>query len=279
MSTVTQQSSEVTVKSVSFGGVLSSEWIKFLSLRSTWWTLGTMIIFSLGLSALGATVLSDNLGVDLPSTSHVHFAVSNATSGIAFAGLIAAVLGVLLISGEYSTGMIRSTFTAVPKRTQALVAKAIILFAVLVVSGAVIIFGGFLLTVAVFESHGFAVSLADDGVLAALLGGVVYLALIGVMSYGLGAIVRNTAAGISLSVGILLVVPVLLGFLAQVSDWVEVLVAWLPSSVGNVISTLPIEMVDSSAARMEYWQALLIMIGWALVTVIPALVLIKRRDV
>ncbi len=266
------------VKNVSFGGNLKAEWIKFSSLRSTWWSIGIMIVMSIGLSAIvSATLNPEMFGGTIDETTAKIFAVQSSAFSLAFTGLIAAVLGVLVISGEYSTGMIRSTFTAVPKRTAALVAKIFILFGVLLIVGVISIVGGFILTSGLREANGFGVGLMEPGVLGALFSGALYLGLIGVMAFGFGALVRSAAGGIAISVGVLMVLPILVQIMNQFG-WGDGLQGWLPANAGSAIYSIQPPVPGGGTAGMEYWQSLLILIGWVLIAVVPALVLAKRRD-
>ena len=108
-------------------GILRSEWIKLRSVRSTVWSYAIIVVVSLGMALLMSTTFNFG-GATLPAEQHVYIVMQASTFGIYFGQLIVAVLGVLIISGEYSTGMIRSTLTAVPKRIPALAAKALVLF-------------------------------------------------------------------------------------------------------------------------------------------------------
>ena len=142
------------------------------------------------------------------------------------------MLGVLLISGEYSTGMIRSTFVAVPKRLPVLWAKAIVYAAVTLALMVPAVLIGFFGSQAILRNHHILeLSFSHPGVARTVLGGAVYLTLVGVFALGLGAILRNTAGGIATFAAIMFVIPPLLNILP--SDWNNAINPYLPSTAGE----------------------------------------------
>jgi ABC-type transport system involved in multi-copper enzyme maturation permease subunit len=158
--------------------------------------------------------------------------------GVSFAQLAFGVLGVLVISGEYSTGMIRSSFAAVPKRLPVLWAKAGVFGLVTLVLAVPSTLVAFFAAQAILKGHSFnghdiALSFSDPGVARAVLGGALYLALSGLFGLGLGAILRNTAAGISAFAAILFVLPPLMHVLP--SSWDNAISPYLPSNAGSAI--------------------------------------------
>ncbi|GAA3598431.1 ABC transporter permease [Klugiella xanthotipulae] len=257
---------------LTFGGVLRSEWIKLSSLRSTWWSLGTVVVLAITASFMIANTSTPQSG---SSAEMIHTSVMVGNFSIFITSLIAASLGVIVASGEYSTGMIRSTLTAVPRRLPTLWAKAGVLFACLFVTGLITSFGGFLLTQGILSGKGLGAALTDDGALVALISGGVFLGLIGMMAFGLGSITRSGAGGIVISVGIIMVLPTIV-LLLGTQNWepARVLMSYLPSEAGKVMYSTPQEGI----VTMEYWQALLVVLGWVVVTLVPAAILLKRRD-
>src|ERR1700712_3580861 len=107
---------------LSFGGILRSEWIKLRTLRSTVWCYAVLVALTIGIGLLVASFIGTGSGAD----AHRNDAVQAVTVGVSFGQLVVAVLGTLVITGEYGTGMIRSTLAAVPQRTPALVGKAVV---------------------------------------------------------------------------------------------------------------------------------------------------------
>lgn len=191
-----------------FTSVVASEWIKLWSLRSTAWTLVTLIVVTIGFSALaswGTSTLAAKEHLTRPLD-----VTDISLSGIAFGQLALVVLGVLVITGEYSTGAIRTSLTAVPQRILFLAAKATAFTAVALGVGLVTCLGSFALGMSIFANHHAAVSLGDPGVARAVTGGALYLATSGLLGYALGVLLRHTAGAITLSVGLLFIAPAVL---------------------------------------------------------------------
>lgn len=215
---------------VSQARVLLSEWTKFRSLRSTRYTLGLALIFMVGLGALIAAVTANQPGGLGPGES----AVSISMSGIFFAQLAIGVLGVLLITGEYSTGMIRSSLTVVPRRLPMLWAKLGVFAGVVSLAMLVASFAAFFVGQAVLSGQHLNASLSDPGALQAVVGAVLYVTVAGMIALALGALLRNTAAAITTFVSVFFVLPTLTLLLpASVTDH---FVQYLPSNLGGVLT-------------------------------------------
>ncbi|HWR84580.1 MAG TPA: ABC transporter permease [Rhodoglobus sp.] len=269
MTTATLSPSLTTAR-LSGSGILRSEWIKLRSLRSTVWSYLIVIAMSLGLAALLASTMPDEaLRLGDPAAT----ALGSATGGLMFGQLVVAVLGVLVVSGEYSTGMIRSTLTAVPRRLPALWAKAVVLFVATFVVGAVSTVGSFLLASSILGGRGIEASLLDEGVLLALAGGSLYLALVAVFALGIGTMLRSSAGGIAAALGILLLLPVVLQLIP--TEWAADLIPYTPSAAGMALSALP---GDTIAGQPEVWQSGLALLAWVAASILGAALLLKRRD-
>ncbi len=248
-----------------FSGVLKSEWIKLTTLRSTIWIWVILFALQMGMGAL--MVLTQEEFGD-PTEGAAQAAVFASSIGLIFNQLVIAVLGVLVITGEYGTGQIRSSLTAVPKRLPVLWAKALVFGVSTFVVGLLAILAAYAVTWPMLDSKGVTSSLGDPDVWAHLVGGAGYLALIGLVAFFIGALLRHTAAGIAAAVGLLLVVPSVLSFI--VADWSTVLGQWLPGTVGQGLFF--------GSEIFGPWQAVLVMLGWVTVFAVPAAVLLKRRD-
>ncbi|MGH3151967.1 MAG: ABC transporter permease subunit, partial [Streptosporangiaceae bacterium] len=171
--------------------LLTSEWTKLRSVRSTYWTLLVAVVTPIGISALVAITLANAPGpktVDplLPGLISQEYAV-----------LAVGVLGVLAFSTEYGTGLIRTTFAAAPRRRAVLAAKAAVIGALTLVAGEVVAFASFALVQAVLSGKHLGVSLSRPGVPGAVLAGGLLLFVVATMGVGLGSIVRHTAGGIA----------------------------------------------------------------------------------
>lgn len=200
--------------------VLLSEWTKLRSLRSTRWSLLAATVLTIGLPTLFAAILASRWVHLSPQerAGHRHQPVNVAQAGVNVSQLAIAVLGVLVISGEYATGMIRASFTAVPTRLPVLWAKtavyAFVAFALMLPS----VVAAFFASQAILARHNILqISFAHPGVARAVIGGAVYLLLVGIFGLALGTIVRNTAGGIATFAAIFLVIPPLLDVLP--SSW------------------------------------------------------------
>lgn len=267
------------------GGVIRSEWIKLFTLRSTWWCLALLAAMLIGASTLISLVLSMNLGGEEGATAEgaaYTWTLAN-TVLLGMIALVAPVIGSLTITGEYGTGMIRSSFAAAPGRVSTVLAKALVtggvVFAVSAVSLAISAFA----SGAILSAGGYPIDFGDAGVWLALLGAAGYPALLAVMSVGVGALLRNSAGTIATVLGLLLVIPTILplaGFLLQ-AQWITDVNTLLPSSLGTTMSSYPMDdmMIPATGLVLEPWQAALALAAWAVVPLIAGTALVKRRDV
>jgi len=259
---------------LSAAGLIRSEWIKLRSVRSTVWSYALLVVFSLGLAAIMSASL-DLQGADVsmvPAANQATFVAQASTFGVFFGQLIVAVLGVLTISGEYSTGMIRSTLAAVPNRLPALWAKAAVLFVTTFLVGLVSTVGSYLVSSAVLSGKGLHAGLFDPAVLFPVLGGALYLGLIAVFALGIGTIVRSGAGGIAVVLGIVLLVPIVLQMIP--AAWATSLLPYLVSNAGiNMFG-----LMSFSQVPIEWWVDLLVVLGWLAAGLVGAAVLLKRRD-
>lgn len=267
---------------LNFGGLLVSEWIKLTTVRSTVWSLAVLVLISLGLGLLIATFLEAGdagaaAGSDAPggpaaaAAAATDWALTSATAGMAMASLVAAILGALSITSEYSTGMIRSSLAAVPKRLPVLFAKAVVLALVTFGVGLITLFGTYLIVTPILEGKGFEAHLDDPQTVIALIGGAAYLAIVAVFSLGLGTIIRSGAGAIAAAVGVLLILPPL--FMLVPLEWLQDLAPYLLSSAGAQMRTIPTGSTD-----VEGWLAVIVSVAWAVVSLVVAAVLLKRRD-
>jgi hypothetical protein len=192
--------------------VARMEWIKLRSLRSSGWILLATLV---GMIGIGILVMA-NTRVPATAADRAAFdPTNNVLAGVALGQLLIGVLGVLVMTGEHSSGMIRSTLAATPNRPLVLAAKAAVLGAVTLTAGEIVTFVAFLAGRAVLDPAVPHPGFGQPGVLRALLMSGVYLALVGLMGLGLGTIARHTAGGVAALVGVLYVVPVLLAGAAR----------------------------------------------------------------
>lgn len=240
--------SEVPVKKVTFGRLLRSEWIKLWSLRSTWWTLGSTVAILVGvgfLMAIIAQLVADQTaGMSAEEQAAMggeplFTAPMVITGGYEFGALVVAVLGSMLITGEYSTGMIRSTFTAAPNRLGAYFAKATVLAGVTAVLVAVSLVLAWLVSYPVLEPNGITVDWADGDQVRQLYGTVGYTVLVALFALGVGTLIRHTAGSIFTVVAVFMVVPIVFSIAtlaASQVEWVLDVNKFLPSIAGSAIT-------------------------------------------
>ncbi|GAB2465407.1 ABC transporter permease [Jatrophihabitans fulvus] len=265
MTTLTAPEPRTLAGAVTFGRIVRSEWTKFRSLRSTWWALGVGLLVSAGVGLLAA---ADGGGSGRRTPTEI---AETSQFGVLLAQLAVLVLAALFVTGEYGTGMIRSTMTAVPRRVPAVLAKIVVLVGVLLPTTLLTSLATFTLTDAVVDATGKgSASLTDDGVAVIVLGGPLYLVVAAVFAVAAGTVVRNTAAAVSALAGLFFVVPAVAGLVAGVRDIAPV----LPSNAGGALShqTLarhPLSGGIGFALFCAYTAALLLV----------ALVRLRRTDV
>jgi hypothetical protein len=192
-----------------FRTVVRMEWLKLRSVRSTWWTL---FVLAAGLIGLAILVMAHERWATMSAVDRASFdPTNNSYWGLAIGQLAIGVLGVLTVTSEFSSGMIRATFAAAPRRPLVLAAKAAVVAAVTLVAGEVLAFAAFAIGQAVLKAPAPHATLGQPGVLRAVLMAGAYPALIALIGLGLGALLRHTAGAISALVGVLFVLPLILG--------------------------------------------------------------------
>ncbi len=252
--------------------VARSEWTKLHSLRSTRWSLLVATVLTIGFPILFASIISARWGHMSPAERAHRHPMDVALAGVNVSQLAIAVLGVLVITGEYSTGMIRASFSAVPKRLPVLWAKAVDfgLVSFLLMLPSVLI--AFFASQAILHRHHILqISFSHPGVARAVLGGALYLMLVGIFALALGAIVRNTAGGIAIFAAIFFVIPPLLNVLP--TSWNNSISPYLPDSAGRSIFSL-----TTGAHSLSPGPGLALFVGYILLAVAIAAWLLERRD-
>jgi ABC-type transport system involved in multi-copper enzyme maturation permease subunit len=254
--------------------VLVSEWIKLRTLRSTWaYVVGTLIVL-IGFGMVAALTASGQ--TDSPGGGPAFSAsdpVSTTLTGANLAVLVVAVMGSIVGAREYSTGMIRTTLAAVPRRLPVLWGKLATftgLMASVVVTGVVV---AFFAGMAVLDAGGAAtMAWSDDGVARAVLGTAANVVGLGVMGLALGVMLRSTAAAIGTVIGAVLFIPTLASALLP-DSWDDVL-KYLPSNAAQAFTSLP----DSGGTLLGPGAGIAVFAAWVLASVVGAAVVLKRRD-
>jgi ABC-2 type transport system permease protein len=270
---------------VTFPRVLRSEWIKLRTLRSSLWAALLTVVVMVGLALMMASLLNTARdepdmqqgmardqglqAIGLTGTTAVVF-------GYSFAQLVIAVLGALTMTSEHSTGMIRATFAAVPRRLPVLAAKLLVVAAVTAVLVVVALAIAYLATMPILDAAGLSVDWSDGRQVRALAGCVLYLVTVGLLAVGVGALLRHTAGTIFTLVAALFVLPLVFSIVTSVSDakWAEWVNKLLPSVAGERV----ISSGTTPATLLEPWTGYAVLAGYTVVVLVAAAVAVRRRD-
>jgi ABC-2 type transport system permease protein len=251
--------------------VVRSEWTKLVSLRSTRWALATTLLLAIGIGILACVVFESRWAHLSATDRHDFHPLSVSLAGINFAQLALGVLGVLVITGEYSTGMIRSTLGAVPRRLPVLWGKALVFGATAFAVSLPAAFIVFWVGQAILSGEHINTSIGQPGVFRALIGVPLFLTAMGLFGLALGAIIRSTAGGIAALAGIVFVLPPIIGLLpTSVSNSVD---PYLPSNAGGAIWT-----VTPDPGTLAPWAGFGIFCAYVVVAMAIAATLLVRRD-
>jgi ABC-2 type transport system permease protein len=245
--------------------VLACEWTKFRAVRSTYWTLLVAAATPIGFSAFIAFALSSG-----PATGPAPDPLLPGLLSLEYAVLAVSVLGVLTFSSEYSTGLIRTTFAAVPRRRVVLAAKAAVTGAVTLAAGEVVAFVSFFAAQAVLHGHHQGVSLSDSGVPGAVLAEGILLCVCALLGVALGAIIRHTAGGIAAVVAVIVLPSVTVLLPAPWNDRIGRFT--LLEAARQVAALHPSTTLFAPAI------SLLILLAWPAAALLAAALLITRRD-
>lgn len=256
-------------------GLLAAEWTKIRSVRSTLWTLLVFVVVAIGFSALVATVIANTWNNPGNHPNHVTL-VTDPTAVLFGAGfglgqLAMCVLGVIVISSEYSTGAIRSSLLAVPRRIPMLTAKALIFALLDFVVSAVTVFAVFFITTAILRSH-VSITLSTTGVTRACIGGILYLTVLGLFSLAIGGLIRHTAGAIATVIALVLVVPPLISLIpGTIANHIH---GYLPTIAGTLVA----QTSEQSGDVLSPWQGFGVFCLWTAVLLGACGYLLMRRD-
>lgn len=246
--------------------VIAAEWLKFRTLRSTLTVLGLAV---LGMIALAAIIAHNTR--HLAGLAPEDAAPSATLQGYYLGQLLIGALGVLFVTGEYSTGMIRSTLAAVPRRQPVLRAKVVVFTLVVATAMVAASVVAFLVAQAVLHGYRTTYSLSQPGVLRVVVGTGIYLTLVGLLGGALGWIIRSTPGALVGVVALILVIPVL--FEQLLGNWGRHVGTYLPTGAGASFST-----TVRGPGTLSPWVGLAVMAAWVVVALILASVQLQRRD-
>ena len=256
-------------------GLLAAEWTKIRSVRSTLWTLLVFVVVAIGFSALVAIVISNTWNNPGNHPNHVTL-VTDPTAVLFGAGfglgqLAMCVLGVIVISSEYSTGAIRSSLLAVPRRIPMLTAKALIFGLLDFVVSAITVFAVFFITTAILRSH-ISITLSTTGVARACIGGILYLTVLGLFSLAIGGLIRHTAGAIATVIALVLVVPPLISLIpGTIANHIH---GYLPTIAGTLVA----QTSEQSGDVLSPWQGFGVFCIWTAVLLGACGYLLIHRD-
>ncbi|ROS23001.1 ABC transporter permease subunit [Cellulomonas sp. PhB150] len=280
MSTVTAPAPArpATTAHLSFPRLLRSEWIKFWTVRSAAWSLSIFFVVTVALVALISLAVVSSSPNDGPPGPDDVLAPFNVAAQLGQVALV--VLAALAITGEYTTGMIRSSLTAAPRRTPVLWAKLLVLTVVFFVVAIVANALGALLQ-QLFFSDDLPLDLSDPQILRALFGTALYTTTIALLSFAFGALVRHSAAAIAIVLGALLVLPLLFQI-----PWkpLQEMQPFLPGIAGSTITQTDAQVeagwdqFPPGVAHLTAWEGYAVLAAYLVVVLVAALVRLKKSD-
>jgi ABC-2 type transport system permease protein len=259
---------------------LHAEWTKLRTVSGTPWLLAAIVTLTITVSAVAvaATRCTPGLPGGAPCVADT---TKLSLTGISLGQALAAILAVVTVCNEYSTGMIRVTLTAMPRRSAVLAAKALTVAALVLVVGVLAVAGSLLAGRVILPrngfttAHGFAlISLAHGPTLRAAGGSVLYLALIALFSLGLAAAVRDSAVAIGLTLGVLYLPPILIAVTVHSQVWLHRLERYTPMNAGLTIQ-------DTSGLHglaITPWGGLGVLALWAAGGLLLGGLLLRLRD-
>ena len=257
----------------SFAGAVRAEWIKLRTLTSTWVTSAITIVITV---LFGAGLAMGYAG----SPERADDAKTMISSGSVLGMIVVAVLGALVVTGEYASGQIRSSVMAVPRRGRLFVAKALVVSGFSFVLGVVCVALSYALSYPFMKGH--AGSLTDAHYLGLFWGTGLSFAVVALMALGLGYLTRSTAGAITVVVSLLFVAPIPFGLMAGRWQWAVKVVGLLPDTVSTAVSD-PFSLAHhwgraGTETFLEHWQAIAVFAAWALIPLVIAGVIFTRRD-
>jgi ABC-2 type transport system permease protein len=251
-----------------FPDTLRAEWIKFWTVRSTQWSIVALFVLGAGLTTLVCAAAAGELAAETAEEAAAAFV----TWGMMIAQIAAVVLGAMVVTSEYGTGMIRATLAATPTRGAVLTAKALVLTSTLFVAGTVTAFAGYFGGNFFLENHGVGIALSDDGVLRAMFGSGLYIAGLGLLAAAVGLLVRHTAAALSIVLGLVFVVGNMVFLLP--GAWGEWIGKLMPGNAGSRIAV----PVPFNPLLLEPWAGFAVFAGEVAVVMLAGYLVLRRRD-
>jgi ABC-2 type transport system permease protein len=256
------------------GGTLRSELTKIRSVRSTYWTLLVLLVVSVGIGAAITAGTAASWSRMAPSDRASFDPTQASVAGLFYLGqLVIVVLGAMTLTAEYSTGMIRTSLTAMPRRPVVYAAKVIVFGVVALVVTFVAAFISFFLGQALLSSTHDTATLSQPNVLRAVVGSALYVTMCGLFAFAVGAILRHTAGTITAVIGLLFVIPILAHLLPQ--SWYQDVARWLPDAAGRALS---VTVGPRPPYLFSAWNQFAVFAVYTAVLLVVGAVMFRKRD-
>jgi hypothetical protein len=262
---------QAAFRASTFADVLRSEWTKLRSVRSTIWALTVTVVLGIGLGAVVSAAAAHGYARFSVSSKLSWDPTGVSLAGVALASLAIAVLGVLCASSEYSSGMIRTSLIAVPRRGRLLAAKSLVFAVVTFVVGEATTFAAFFAGQALISGHAPHAALGDPGVARSVAGAGLLLTALAVLSVAVGTLLRHTAAAITCMVAVEFVLPAIARALPD--SWRNPVTEFWPTEAGGQLTS-----VYHSAHTLQPWPGFGVMCLFTAIVYAVAWTLLDRRD-
>jgi ABC-2 type transport system permease protein len=255
---------------------LHAEWTKVRTVAGPARLLAATVVLTVAVSAAATAAVTCPSGSACPVDT-----TKLSLSGVQFGQAVVAILAVLAVSGEYSTGMIRTTLTALPRRSTVLAAKALILAGLVLVAGAIAVAGSLLAGRLLLPGHGFTVahgflplSLAHGPTLRAAVGSVLYLVLVALLSLGVATAVRESAVAIGVVLGLFFLSPILAGVMSAYPVWYHRIERYAPMNAGLTIQ----DTTGLHSLAISPWGGLGVLAAWTAAALLAGGLVLRWRD-
>jgi ABC-2 type transport system permease protein len=264
-----------TAPALKAAGLLRAEWTKVRSVQSTLWSMLAFVVVAIGFSTIVATVIEHNWNSPGNHPNHAKLLTDPTAvifgAGLGLGQLAVCVLGVMVITTEYSTGAIRSSILAVPRRIPMLIAKGVVWAALDLVISAVTVFATFFITTAILHPD-VRISLSGQGVTRAVIGAILYLVVLGLFAMAIGGLIRHTAGSIALVIAVVIVIPPLITLIpGTVANHIH---GYLPTVAGELVAQTSQQPGDV----LSGWQGFGVFCAWTAVLLGACGYLLVRRD-
>jgi ABC-2 type transport system permease protein len=258
-----------------FGGLLAAEWTKIRSVQSTVWSLLAFVVVAVGFSTLIAAVIAHDWNTPGNHPNHARLLTDPTAvifgAGLGLGQLAICVLGVIVITSEYTSGTIRASLLAVPHRIPMLTAKALVFAVIDFVVSAIAVFAVFFITTAILRSH-VSITLGQPGVTRAVIGAVLYLTVLGLFALAVGGLIRHTAGAIAIVIALVIVVPPLVSLIqGTIANHIH---GYLPTVAGELVA----QTSQQSGDVLSGWQGFGVFCLWTAVLLVACGWLLMRRD-